>query len=92
MDQALGQIIDFGCLSLSFRFNEWSVSAYITPSGAKFMLLHDTLNSDGIRHFFTDVRMDFVPDPAGTIGRFILSYQVTYIYLLLILVISTIGP
>ncbi|KAI9193575.1 Sedlin [Polychytrium aggregatum] len=34
------------------RFNEWYVSAYVTPSGPKFMLLHDTVNNDGIRQFF----------------------------------------
>lgn len=42
-------------LKIVDRFNEWNVSAYITPSGSKFLLLHDALNSDGIRHFFTDV-------------------------------------
>ncbi|KAI8592355.1 Sedlin [Geranomyces variabilis] len=36
------------------KFNEWYISAYVTASGAKLMLLHDTANTDGIRNFFQD--------------------------------------
>jgi trafficking protein particle complex subunit 2 len=37
------------------RFNDWQVSAYVLPSGIRFMLLHDTTNTDGIRHFLQEV-------------------------------------
>ncbi|TFK27083.1 transport protein particle complex subunit [Coprinopsis marcescibilis] len=37
------------------KFNEWTVSAFITPSNTKFLLLHDGKNDDGIRSFFMEV-------------------------------------
>lgn len=37
------------------RHNEQMVSAYVTPGGARFLLLHEARNEDGIRLFCTDV-------------------------------------
>ncbi|KAH7100660.1 transport protein particle complex subunit [Auriculariales sp. MPI-PUGE-AT-0066] len=37
------------------KFNDWTVSAFITPGNIKFVLLHDGKNDDGIRSFFSDV-------------------------------------
>lgn len=38
------------------KFNEWTVSAFVTPGNVKFVLLHDQAkNDEGIRAFFHDV-------------------------------------
>lgn len=37
------------------RFNEWHISSFVTPGGAKFLMVHDLVNDDGIRNFFVDV-------------------------------------
>jgi len=37
------------------KFNEWTVSAFITPANMKFVLLHEGKNDEGIRAFFMDV-------------------------------------
>lgn len=37
------------------RFNQLLVSAYITPGGARFLLLHDGRSDDTVRSFFTEV-------------------------------------
>mmetsp|Transcript_6657 Transcript_6657/g.11333 ORF Transcript_6657/g.11333 Transcript_6657/m.11333 type:complete len:138 (-) Transcript_6657:313-726(-) len=37
------------------RFNALSVTAFVTPGSARFLLLHDGRSDDGIRTFFTEV-------------------------------------
>ncbi|KAF5369830.1 hypothetical protein D9758_001250 [Tetrapyrgos nigripes] len=37
------------------KFNEWTVSAFITPGNSKFILLHEGKNDEGIRGFFMEV-------------------------------------
>ncbi|KAG8931676.1 hypothetical protein FRC03_007187 [Tulasnella sp. 419] len=42
------------------KFNEWTVSAFVTPGNTKFILLHEGKNDDGIRTFFMDVWEGYV--------------------------------
>ncbi|KAI9295395.1 Sedlin [Neoconidiobolus thromboides FSU 785] len=37
------------------KFNDWLISAYVTPSYVKFMLMHGVQNEDSIRSFFIEV-------------------------------------
>ena len=37
------------------RFQEWMVSAYVTPGSARMLMVHDVKNDDGIGKFFADV-------------------------------------
>ncbi|KAJ3004497.1 UNVERIFIED_CONTAM: Trafficking protein particle complex subunit 2, partial [Siphonaria sp. JEL0065] len=41
------------------RFNDHHVSAYVTPSGAKFMLVHEATAGD-VRGFFVDLHELYV--------------------------------
>ncbi|KZO89882.1 transport protein particle complex subunit [Calocera viscosa TUFC12733] len=42
------------------RFNEWTVSAFITPGNMKLVLLHEPKNDEGIRLFFMEVWENYV--------------------------------
>ena len=42
------------------RFNHLLVSAYCTPGGATFLLLHDSRSEDAVRVFFTEVHELYV--------------------------------
>ncbi|KAJ2741685.1 Trafficking protein particle complex subunit 2 [Coemansia sp. BCRC 34301] len=36
------------------RYNDWNVSAYVTPSNTRLLLLHEAKADDAIKLFFTD--------------------------------------
>ncbi|GAA5828789.1 hypothetical protein JCM11251_005875 [Rhodosporidiobolus azoricus] len=42
------------------KFQEWTVSAWLTPGGVKIVLLHELKNDDGIRLFFQEVWETYV--------------------------------
>ncbi len=47
------------------RFNNLLVSAFVTPGGARFLLLHDGKNDDTIRNFFGEIYELYVRVSAG---------------------------
>ncbi|GAA5975497.1 hypothetical protein JCM11641_004287 [Rhodosporidiobolus odoratus] len=42
------------------KFQEWTISAWLTPGGVKIVLLHELKNDDGIRLFFQEVWETYV--------------------------------
>lgn len=37
------------------RYNDQSISAFVTPSNYRFLLLHENRQEDGVKMFFTDL-------------------------------------
>lgn len=43
------------CTQAVDKFNALTVTAFVTPGSARFLLLHDGRNDDSIKSFFTEV-------------------------------------
>ena len=52
------------------RFNNYVISAYMTPGGMQFLLLHEGQKEDSVRSFFTECHELYVKNMMNPFAQF----------------------